>query len=273
LSGAGDWGLTTLTRCELTFSLNTTGLPPATEDTWGTGVIAGRLGTDVELRVTGRVVTAQFEVVDSGVEGVAYELIRVLRGAFGFHFGQPVEVFNVSIRTQDGAVINTLPRRQHRIGFADVSNEELRSALEFTKVLAPDSAYARALEYFNQGRLLLQIPLGMPEAPVIFFYKVAEALLPMPKKRHERSGRWIALGFSVDEIASIERLRRWRNEFDAAHSARATQPGRVRMDEAGEAEEIAQLILERVAPALGLPNPRASPRRVTLVPNRPSVLR
>lgn len=184
---------------------------------------------------------------------VGLELVRTLRGSLGFHFGQPLEVSNVSIRrAADGSYVDTLPRGSWSEGYSDVTAEDLGNALAFLGELDQDGEYALALHYYNAGRLLIRRH-GMPEAAIVFFFKVLEALLPNPKDGEKRVRQWRHSGFTSDEVAALERLRTYRNTYDAAHRARG--PERVYLTQAHEGESTARLILERCAP-----RGRAAPR-------------
>jgi hypothetical protein len=247
----------------LSFETGTRGSGGAPEEGPGETGVRGSLGRSIDLVVEPGQVFARYDATPDLARDRGFELVRVLRGALGFHFGQPVEATNVTIQGEDGSTVDTMSGRPYRVGWADVRPEELDGAVAFMRHLDPDGPYALALEYYNQGRLLLRRTLGMPEAPIIFFYKVLEVLLGRPKQNAvERHRRWRAAGFQTDDIPKLDQLRIWRNEFDAAHPPRG--PHRVRMSQAHEAEEIAQMILERCASVFGVPVPAAPPRRVTV---------
>lgn len=249
-------------RCELTTSHF--GFP-ARGDGWPEDLLVGErmntlMGGKYPVRIDGRRAALRYssDVLKALDDG--YELLRALRGALGLHFGQPVEVTNVAIvRCADGAALDTIAKGSWSIGWGDVTEEEVAKALTFLGELDPLGRYALALDYFNQGRLMLGRN-GTPEAAVVYFYKVLEALMPPKKKPEDRNRQWKAGGFSEEEITRLEVLYMYRNEWDAAHAARGKD--RVRLSHAHEAEDTARLILMRLAGSSGL-SPQPPKARVT----------
>lgn len=222
------------------------------------GPIQAVLGARFPVRLSGNRVIVTYTANDAEAENVGYELLRVVRGALGIHFGEPLEVYNVGIRRPDGTSLDSTPTGSWSIGWADVSPEELHTAFAFMADLSVEGPYARALDYFNQGRLLLRRS-STPEAAVVFFYKVLEALLRQPRSPDRRQKAWLADGFTKDECVRLDRLRDYRNAWDAAHAARGRD--RIRMTHAYEAEATAQLVLERLGEAHGV-RPQPPRRRV-----------
>lgn len=226
---------------------------PRTAEAWPKDArINTTLGGRYPLTITGDRAAVHFQAdTDERAIDEANVILHAVRGSLGLHFGEPAEIANVRVQEAEGGrSLNTLPRRGWSMGWSDVSVEELETAAAFLVEVDPASAYARAADYYNQGRIQLE-RVGMPEAAVVLFYKVLEALSPPSKGGTEkRRRRWRVAGFSPTEIDRLERLALYRNKWDAAHADFGL--GRVQMSEAHEAEETALLVLVQCASRLGL---------------------
>jgi hypothetical protein len=199
-----------------------------------------------ELEFNDRSMSADFVSTDRLAFDDAMEILRLLRGALAFRLGQPIEVANVVVQSlQDGHTIGGVPARVHR-GFADAVQTEIDAGLALASRLRPLEPYALALDYFNAGRMFHMRPMGVPEASVIFFFKVLEALLSTVKDQRKRHHAWLAAGMKTNELARLDRLIEYRNEWDVAHARRRAV--KLWMRNADEAMETARMILDRLAP-------------------------
>jgi len=199
-----------------------------------------------DLEIKDKSMTADFVSTDSQAFDDGIEILRLLRGALAFRLGQPVEVANVVVQSlHDGHVIGGVPARVH-IGFSDAVQAEIDQGLALASQLRPLDPYALALDYFNAGRLFHIRPMGVPEASVVFFYKVLEALLSTANDDRKRHQHWLASGMRSGELARLDRLIEDRNEWDVAHARHRAV--KLWMRNSDEAMETARLILDRLAP-------------------------
>jgi hypothetical protein len=235
---------------------------PRSPGTWPEGVFQTNIGSEfpAEIRDGSCVISYDADSDDEALDR-GNVLSRAVRGGLGIHFGQPPQLANVTITdAATGRQVSTLPNRDWSMGWSDVIADELTTAASFLTTLDIRGPYARALDYYNQGRLHLE--QGMPEAAVVFFYKVLEALAPLKDDREKTRRRWLTHGFSAEDMKKLDLLATYRNQWDAAHTD--VGKGRVAMSQARQAEETALLVLIRCAPEHGV-HPRPPRRQIHFV--------
>src|SRR4051812_26218849 len=89
---------------EISFEGNTGGLPGIGSgiDERTAGPMHAELAADQHVTLSGHRIRVSYASAPADAEDRGYEILRMVRGALGIHFGEPLEVYNVEIRDSNG---------------------------------------------------------------------------------------------------------------------------------------------------------------------------